>query len=68
MTDDNAGFSDTVDYQEVTVRDGLVVLSWQEHIGSAIVHMLDFIPGETYTAVTLAKGKFMRLRCRIQTR
>ena len=31
---DNAGFSDTVEYEAVAVRDGLVILSWQEHIGS----------------------------------
>ena len=62
----SASFSDTVDYQAVTVRDGLVVLSWQEHIGSTIVHTLEFVSGEAYTAVTPAKGEFMRLRGRIQ--
>ena len=41
---DNIGFSDTVDYEAVAVRDGLVVLSWQEHIGSTIVHVLDSFP------------------------
>jgi hypothetical protein len=61
----NAGFSDTVDYQAVAVREGLVVLSWQEHIGSTIVHTLDFVSGEAYTAVTPAQGEFMRLRGRI---
>ena len=30
---DNIGFSDTVEYEAVAVRDGLVILSWQEHIG-----------------------------------
>jgi hypothetical protein len=60
------GFSDTVDYQAVTVRDGLVFLSWQEHIGSTIVHTLDFVSSEAYTAVTPAKGEFMRLRGRIK--
>ena len=38
---ENTGFSDTVEYQAVAVRDGLVLLSWQEHIGSTIVHVLD---------------------------
>jgi hypothetical protein len=61
-----AGFSDTVDYQAVAVRDGLIFLSWQEHIGSTIVHTLDFVSGEAFTAVTPAKGEFMRLRGRIQ--
>ncbi|MGH8612594.1 MAG: MoaF-related domain-containing protein [Gammaproteobacteria bacterium] len=63
---DNIGFSDTVDYEAVAVRDGLVILSWREHIGSTIVHVLDFISGEAYTAVTPAKGEFMRLRGRIE--
>src|SRR5256885_11842957 len=62
---DNIGFSDTVDYEAVAVRDGLVILSWQEHIGSTIVHVLDLISGEAYTAVTPAKGGFMRMTGRI---
>lgn len=65
---DNLGFSDTVAYEAVTVRDRLVVLSWQEHIGSTIVHVLDFASGEAYTAVTPAKGEFMRLRGRMRVR
>src|SRR5438094_719891 len=36
----NAGFTDTVEYEAVEVRDGLVMLTWQEHIGSTIVHVL----------------------------
>jgi hypothetical protein len=63
---ENLGFSDTVEYEAVTVRDGLVVLSWREHIGSTIVHVLDLISGQAYTAVTPAKGGFMRLRGRIE--
>ena len=62
---DNIGFSDTVDYEAVTIRDGLVLLSWQEHIGSTIVHVMDLVSGEAYTAVTPATGGFMRLRGRI---
>ena len=54
---DNRGFSDTVDYEAVAIREGLVVLSWRERIGSTIVHV--------HTAVTPAKGEFMRLRGRI---
>ena len=64
---ENLGFSDTVEYEVVTVRDGLVVLSWREHIGSTIVHVMDFVSGEAYTAITPAKGDFMRLRGRIRT-
>src|SRR4051812_3414248 len=63
---DNVGFSDTVEYEAVAVRDGLVILSWREHIGSTIVHVLDFISGQAYTAVTPAKGGFMRLKGRIE--
>jgi hypothetical protein len=63
---DNIGFSDTVEYQAVVIRDGLVVLSWREHIGSTIVHVLDFISGDAYTAITPAKGGFMRLTGRIE--
>lgn len=65
---DNAGFSDTVEYEAVVVRDALVVLSWQEHIGSTIVHVLDFASGTAYTAVTPVKGGFVRLTGRIQIR
>ena len=65
---DNIGFSDTVEYESVLIRDGLVVLSWQEHIGSTIVHVLDFVSSEAYTAVTPAKGGFMRLTGRIEVR
>jgi hypothetical protein len=63
---DNAGFSDTVEYEAVAVRDGLIVLSWQEHMGSTIVHVLDLANREAYTAVTPAQGGFMRLKGRIE--
>ena len=49
----------------VVIRDGLVVLSWQEHIGSRIVHVLDLILNQAYTFVMPVKGKFMRLRGQI---
>jgi len=65
---DNAGFSDTVEYESVVVRDGLVIISWQERIGSTIVHVLDFTSGTAYTAVTPAQGGFMRLVGQIQIR
>src|SRR5262245_5730297 len=63
---DNMGFFDTVEYEAVAVRDGLVMLSWREHIGSTIVHLFDLTSGEAYTAVTPAKGEFMRLKGRIE--
>ncbi|WFP62640.1 hypothetical protein [Mesorhizobium sp. WSM4904] len=62
---DNAGFSDTVEYEAIAVRKDVVFLSWQEHIGSTIVHVLDLTSGQAYTAVTSAKGDFMRLTGRI---
>ena len=65
---DNVGFSDTMGYQALAIRNELVILSWQEHIGSTIVHVLDFSAGEAYTAVTPAKGGFMRLRGRIEVK
>jgi hypothetical protein len=58
---ENAGFSDTVEYQAILVREGIVVLSWQEHIGSTIVHVLDFANDGTHTYVTPATGGFLRL-------
>ena len=58
---DGSGFSDTVDYEAIVVRDDVVILSWREHIGSTIVHVLDLSSGKAYTAVTPAKGGFMRL-------
>jgi hypothetical protein len=63
---DNAGFTDTVEYEVVAVRDGLVVLSWQEHIGSTIVHVLDLVVSQAHTFVTPARGGFMRLNGRIE--
>ena len=65
---DNICFSDTVAYEAVALRDGLVVLSWQEHIGSTIVHVLDLTSRHAYTAVTSAHGEFMRLTGRIEVK
>jgi hypothetical protein len=65
---DNAGFSDTVEYEAVEIRDGLMVLSWREHIGSTVVHVLDLISGGAYTMVTPANGGFMRLKGRIEVK
>ena len=60
------GFSDTVEYEAVAVRDDLVILSWQEHNGSTIMHALDFSAAITYAAITPATGKFQRLTGRIE--
>jgi hypothetical protein len=62
------GFSDTVHYEAVSVRDDLIILSWQEHIGSTVVHVLDLSSGNAYTAVTPAKGGFLRLTGRIKVK
>ncbi|MDT8895884.1 hypothetical protein RSO41_14605 [Halomonas sp. I1] len=62
---DNAGFADTVEYEAVMIREDVWMLSWQEHIGSTIVHVLDFGAGTAHTAVTPARGGFMRLTGRI---
>jgi hypothetical protein len=62
---DNVGFSDTVEYEAAAIRDNLVLLSWREHIGSTIVHVLDFVSAEAYCVVTAANGEFMRLKGRI---
>jgi len=61
ITGEDSGFSDTV-----ALRDGLVLLSWREHIGSTIVHVLDFSSGQAHTVVTPAKGGFMRMTGRIE--
>lgn len=66
LAGDNAGFTDTVEYEAIVVRDGLVILSWQEHIGSTIVHVLDLNANQAHTFVTPAKGGFMRLNGRIE--
>jgi hypothetical protein len=64
LSGDSAGFTDTVEYETIAVRDGLLVLSW--HIGSTVVHMLDLIAKQTHTFVTPAKGGFMRLNGQIE--
>jgi hypothetical protein len=60
------GFSDTVAYEALAVRDDVIMLSWQEHIGSTIVHVLDLNTRTAYTAVTPATGGLVRLTGRIE--
>ena len=60
------GFCDTVEYEAVAIRDDLIILSWQEHNGSTIVHALDLNSGVTYAAITPATGEFQRLTGRIE--
>lgn len=62
------GFSDTVEYEAVAVRDDLIILSWQEHNGSTIMHALDLSSRVTHAAVTPAKGGFQRLTGRIEVK
>jgi len=66
LSGENTGFTDTVDYEAIAIGDGLVILSWQEHIGSTIVHVLDLNANDAHTFVTPAKGGFMRLNGRIK--
>ncbi len=65
---ENTGFTDTVEYEAVAVRDNLLILSWQEHIGSTIVHVLDLSMKQARTFVTPASGGFMRLDGRIEVK
>lgn len=62
------GFSDTVDYEAITLRDELMFLSWREHNGSTIVHVLDLACRTAYTAVTPADGEFVRMTGRIEVK
>jgi hypothetical protein len=48
-------------HRRIAMREGIVVLSWQEHIGSTIVHVLDFAQDHTLTYVTPEKGGFVQL-------
>jgi len=50
---ENAGFMDTVGYQVIRVREDIVVMSWQEHIG---------------TYVTPEKGGFLQLSGTLRSR
>ena len=63
---EGTGFADRVEYEAVTVREDVVVLSWQEHIGSTIVHVLDLRSSTAYTAITPSTGEFTRLTGRIE--
>ena len=65
---DNLGFADTVEYEAIAIRDDVMLLSWREHIGSTIVHVLDLTASRAYTAVTPASGGFLRLTGRIEFR
>lgn len=58
---ESAGFTDEVCYQEHAVRDDVVVLSWQEHVGSAVTHVIDLAAARTYATVAPASGGFLRL-------
>lgn len=63
---ENIGFSDTCEYETRVVRDDVIILSWQEHNGSTITHVLDLSTCNAYTAVTPGKGGFMRLTGQIE--
>ena len=63
---EDAGFRDTIPYQAVEPREGLVVLSWLERIGSTVVHVLDLDTGHAYTVVARAEGSLLRMEGRIE--
>jgi hypothetical protein len=52
----------------IRVREDIVVMSWQEHIGSTIVHVLDFANDRTHTYVTPEKGGFLQLSGTLRSR
>ena len=58
---EDAGFQDTVPYQAALLRANLVVLSWQERVGSTVVHVLDLDVGRTYSVVGRGRGGLLRL-------
>src|ERR1044072_2595295 len=68
ISGDNAVFIDTVEYEAITLCEGLVLLSWQEHIGSTIVHVLDLFSTKAHTFVTPAQGVFMRIKSQLKVR
>ena len=63
---EDAGFRDTIPYDAVEPREGLVVLSWLERIGSTVVHVLDLDAGRAYTVVAPAEGGLVRLEGKIE--
>jgi len=63
---DNAGFRDTIPYRAVTLRQKLVVLSWKEQIGSAVVQVLDRDAGQTYAVLAPAEGGLLSLEGTIE--
>ena len=63
---DNTGFRDTIPYEAALLRANLVLLSWQERIGSTVVHALDLDVGRAYTVVAPARGSLLRLTGKIE--
>ncbi len=58
---DNTGFSDDARYEVHAVRQDIVVLSWQENIGTTVTHVIDLAAWRTYATVAPASGGFLRL-------
>ena len=63
---DNEGFVDDFLYELHWVRDDVAVLSFQEHIGTTVTHVIDFAASRAYTTVAPASGGFLRLMGRVQ--
>jgi len=63
---ENKGFADDVHYELHAVRDDVLVLSWQEHIGSTVTHVLDLEAGRSYATVAPAGSGFVRLMATVR--
>lgn len=57
----NRGFNDFVSYEFRAVSDQIAILSWHEHIGTTVVHVLDLRSWQTYAFVTPGSGGYLRL-------
>lgn len=62
---ENIGFEDRTTYEVRSVAEEVVVLSWQETIGTSVVVVMDKASGHAYALVTTAHGNFLRLDGRV---
>jgi hypothetical protein len=61
---ENAGFSDTVPYEAEKSGRDQIVLSWQESIGTSVVHVIDARQGSSVSFVVPKGGHLLRLHGR----
>ena len=57
----NKGFNDFVSYEPRQLSEHVAILSWHEHIGTTVVHVLDLRSWQTHAFVTPGSGGFLRL-------